>query len=67
MLTAKESLLLSRESAINESKLFLSKRVAELERLNTESTNLSYNIQNKLNLALSEKEGLKSQISQLKN
>ena len=67
MLTAKESIQLSKETAANESKMFLSKRVAELERINTEQQNLKNNIQNKLNQALSEKESMKSQISQLRH
>ena len=66
MLTAKQELQKSKEVAINESKMFLSKRLAESERLNHEQEKHNQNVQNKLNLALSEKEQLKMQVNQLK-
>lgn len=66
MLTAKQELQKSKEVAINESKMFLSKRLAESERLNHEQEKHNQNVQNKLNLALSEKEQLKKQVNQLK-
>lgn len=67
MLTAKEEVQRSKDSAINESKMFLSKRVAELEKQNIEMEKHNFNLQNKLNFALSDKEQLKLQINQLKN
>jgi len=65
--TAKEELQKSKEHTITESRLFLSKRSAELERKNTELAKTNQNFQNRLNQALQEKEGLKLQISNLKN
>lgn len=66
-MTAKEEVQMSKDAAINESKLFLSKRVAELEKTNQEQVKLTFNLQNKLNLALSEKEHQRQQIAQLKH
>lgn len=47
--------------------MFLSKKMAELERSHNELEKLNYTLNNKLNLALTEKEQLKQQISTLKN
>lgn len=67
MLSAKEELQKSKEQAINESKMFLSKRLAELERTHNDLDSKNQLLNNKLNLALTEKEQLKQQISTLKN
>ena len=56
ILTAKEEVQKSKDSAINESKMFLSKRLAELEKQNIELEKHNFNVQNKLNFALSDKE-----------
>ena len=62
----KEEMQRGKDAAINESKMFLSKRVAELEKTNNELERHDKTTQNRLNLALSEKEQLKQQINQLK-
>lgn len=43
---------MTKDAAINESKLFLSKRVAELEKVNQDHEKHAQNLQNRLNLAL---------------
>jgi hypothetical protein len=52
---------------MNESKIFLSKRLAEFEKKNVELEKLNYSLQNKVNLALSEKEQMKLEINNLKH
>jgi len=47
--------------------MFLSKRIAEFEKKNCELEKHNFNLQNKLGLALSEKEQLKLNNNQLKN
>ena len=59
ILSAKEELQKSKEQAINESKMFLSKRLAELERTHNDLDSKNQLLNNKLNLALTEKEQLK--------
>jgi len=44
MLTAKQELQKSKESAINESKMFLSKRLAEFEKVNHELEKHNQNV-----------------------
>ena len=56
ILSAKEELQKSKELAINESKMFLSKRLAELERSHNDLDSKNQLLSNKLNLALTEKE-----------
>ena len=67
MLSAKEELQKSKEQAINESKMFLSKRITELEKINKELDTQNTKIQNRLKMALNDKEQMKQQINQLKN
>jgi hypothetical protein len=44
ILTAKEEVQKSKDSAINESKMFLSKRLAELEKQNIELEKHNFNL-----------------------
>ena len=44
ILTAKEEVQKSKDSAINESKMFLSKRLAELEKQNIEFEKHNFNL-----------------------
>jgi len=64
---AKEAVQISKDQAMNESKIFLSKRLAEFEKKNVELEKLNYSLQNKVNLALSEKEQMKLEINNLKH
>jgi chromosome segregation ATPase len=47
--------------------MFLSKRLAELERENNDVERQNFTLQNKLNQSLSEKEQMRQQINVLKN
>jgi predicted nuclease with TOPRIM domain len=67
VLTAKQEIQRSKNEAVNESMMFLKRRVAELERTNNELGNQNSVINNKLKASLSEKEQMKLQISQLRN
>lgn len=67
VLTAKQEIQRSKNEAVNESMMFLKRRVAELEKTNNELGNQNTVINNKLKASLSEKEQMKLQISQLRN
>ena len=67
ILSAKKEVQKSKENTINESKMFLSKRVAEFEKEILRLQKSNQFIQNQLNLSVSEKEQMKLKMNQLRN